>query len=154
MSDTSNDKQPMSDAERRRKSNAKRVFLRTGVVRDDYAADHPVKQMVAKYESLKGRTKSDWMLDLLLVGYELDQMGLAEGLATMIRNRTVDSAGGVLVAAERLHQLHSGLKAMAAKPVAEAITNQQEPQMPDIPKMIPDQEPEGLSQDDIDMGFG
>ena len=163
---------PMTDAERRRKANDKRVFLRAGVVRNAYASDHPMRQLIAKYESLTGRTKTDWMLDLLLVGSELDRLGLAEGLATMIRNGTVNAAGGVIVAAERLQQLHGGavtarnVPQVAPPPVAPTTPRMETP-APVLkavdtvaPEPVSTASPERgmvkeeLTDMDMDMGFG
>ncbi len=159
MSDTTHEKRPMSDAERRRKANAKRVFLRAGVLRDDYAPDHPVRQMLDQYESMKGRSKSDWLLDLLLVGYEFDRHGLSEGLATMVRNRTVDAAGGVILAADKLHKLHGGqpltpvtVQEPVKTPTVAPAVKQPVP-VTEAVESVGDEET-ALSQDDIDMGFG
>ncbi len=93
---------------RKKQSDSNRTYMRVGVTRGLHSPEHPVSQLVAEYESIPNKQKSAWLMDLLLVGWEFHRYGMSEALAGMVRDRSIENAGGIMQVAEKLHALRGG----------------------------------------------
>lgn len=164
MSNTQHEAVRAADRKRKKKSDSNRTYMRVGVTRGLHSPEHPVSRLVAEYEKIPNKQKSTWLMDLLLVGWEFNRYGMSEALAGMVRDRSIDKAGGIMHVADKLYALRGGTppepeQAPVKEETPQDIQTVEDDDEPVKPEPVQETPQAGsspsllLSDDDKEMGF-